>query len=224
MDEQYIRVASFSQQTLIDISIALINDIGLKEDVDYLIRTNKTDSKFSLELLAEGKHLRTVILVLSPSQVVLSVDAMQIINKQAERMFREDSSYGVKDATGIERIIGSIHNGYGNVEFFPGIIKKVTAYWFKFATSQMFHNGNKRTALLSALYFLFLSGFSWRDIDGNELYEMTVDIANKKVSQNDLEDYIRRKVGLQYFNSLSQARDFDSVHFTLHFTIDKPRT
>ncbi|WP_225366420.1 type II toxin-antitoxin system death-on-curing family toxin [Lacticaseibacillus paracasei] len=147
---------------------------------------------------------------------------MKVINAQAEKMFREDTIYGIKDSTGADRIIGSIQNSYDGNDFFPGVIKKATAYWFKFATSQMFFNGNKRTALMSGLYFLAVNGFSWPNINGNELYSITVAVANKDISQSELESYIRGKTGLQYFSTPKQALDNSTATLKFHFTIDNP--
>jgi death-on-curing family protein len=222
MTTKYIRVASPSQQTLADISIALINDVGPVEDKEYLVRTRKVGSSLALELVLDGVILKQVFLVIATTPKIIDLSTMKIINEQAETMFREESIYGVKDRAGVERIIGSIFNGYGDVEFFPGVIKKAAAYWQKFATTQMFNNGNKRSALLAALYYLYLCGFSLPDIDGNELYNLTVDVANQKVTLEDLEEYIRRQVGMQYFDNLEAAINSVKISFEVHFKIDNP--
>ena len=223
MNTKAVKVAGLSNDTILDISMALINDMGLnKTDNKYLIKLHKDSDQILLDLLSDGNTLKTLSLAIASGPLILNTEAMKVINAQAEKMFREDTIYGIKDSTGADRIIGSIQNSYDGNDFFPGVIKKATAYWFKFATSQMFFNGNKRTALMSGLYFLAVNGFSWPNINGNELYSITVAVANKNISQSELESYIRGKTGLQYFSTPKQALDNSTATLKFHFTIDNP--
>ncbi|WP_390408751.1 type II toxin-antitoxin system death-on-curing family toxin [Lacticaseibacillus jixiensis] len=221
MNKQFVRVCFPSRQTIADLGEAMLNDVGAKENVDYLVQGHQNGSEGSIELLGNGTHIKTVVLAVCLQPQILDVAALDAINVQAETMFREETSYGVKDADGIDRILGAIFNSFGGSEFYPGIIKKVAAYWYKIATTQMFHNGNKRTALLSAIYFLLYCGFTWKDVDGNELYEITVRVAKGEISQNDLEILVRRKIGLQYFDSASEAIEYNGANFTMRFGIDR---
>jgi death-on-curing family protein len=147
---------------------------------------------------------------------------MALINVQAETLFREETTYGVKDSDGIKRILGAVLNGYGNMEFYPGVINKAAAYWYKMATSQMFHNGNKRTALMSGLYYLVMNGFILKTVDGNNLYRLTLDIANERMTQSELESFIRTHVGLRYFSSLAEVESDDRFELKIPFQIDDP--
>jgi hypothetical protein len=60
------------------------------------------------------------------------------------------------------------------------------------------------------------------DIDGNELYRITVDVANQVITQDVLERYIRSNIRLNYFSSLAEAKAYDVYELTIRFKIDKP--
>jgi hypothetical protein len=156
--KKYVRATSFSQQTILDISEALINEEGDNKAAQYSLKTHEEKDTVPLELWRDDQRIRTIYLVPDVTNRQFTLKTMEIINAQAELLFREESTYGVKDPAGVQRILGAVTNGYGDQEFYPGVIKKATAYWYKYATTQMFHNGNKRTALLSGLYYL-ISGW-----------------------------------------------------------------
>lgn len=66
-----------------------------------------------------------------------------------------------------------------------GIYEMAAAYAFHIAENQPFVDGNKRTALASALVFL-----DWHDIEIDDpeekLYSAMIDLANKKLDKNGL--------------------------------------
>lgn len=54
----------------------------------------------------------------------------------------------------------------------------------------MFNNGNKRTALLTALLYLKVNGYSFDILDEVALYNVSIKIANRKMSFKQLYQYI----------------------------------
>ncbi|PPF60518.1 hypothetical protein C5C13_04310 [Clavibacter michiganensis] len=66
---------------------------------------------------------------------------------------------GVRDANGVHAAVGRAFNGFAGVDPFPSVFDKAAALMHGLATTQYFHDGNKRTAFLSAVSFLELNGF-----------------------------------------------------------------
>lgn len=122
------------------------------------------------------------------------------MNKQAEKMFREESIYGIKDFPGLDRINNSLYGGFGSYEAYPTITAKAAALWYKIASNQFFYNGNKRTAMLSAIYFLVGNFYNFDIIDANLLYDISLQLANNEMSVNQLEAFIGSHVSLSYGN------------------------
>ncbi|MFT8425732.1 MAG: type II toxin-antitoxin system death-on-curing family toxin [Liquorilactobacillus sp.] len=115
---------------------------------------------------------------------------LKTLNERAEKMFKEEWMYGIKDKDGLESLIASVDNGFFGIEPYPTIILKAAHFWYVIATKQMFHNGNKRTALLTALFFLEINGYKFKIKDRKELYNISLRLANKNMSEKELVDYI----------------------------------
>lgn len=158
--------------------------------------------------------------VINPS--LLTVKIYKIINQMAEKMFREETIYGLKDYDGLDRINKSIIGGFGDKELYPTITNKAAALWYKIATNQVFQNGNKRTALLAAIYFLGINFYSFDVHDGNEMYNISVQAANKQLSINQIERYISKHVSLGYENmsSVLNGNNFD-INIKIDYNNDK---
>lgn len=129
------------------------------------------------------------------------------MNKQAEEMFREESNYGIKDFPGLDRINNALYGGYGSYEAYPTITSKAAALWHKIASNQFFHNGNKRTAMLSAIYFLAGNFYTFDIVDANLLYDISLHIANNEMSVKKLEAFIGSHVSLSYGNMADALKD-----------------
>ncbi len=69
------------------------------------------------------------------------------------------------------------------------------AYAFHLAQNQPFIDGNKRTAITTALAFLELNGVSTSAIPNNELYDAMIAIAEKRLDKTGLAEIFRRQIG-----------------------------
>lgn len=136
--------------------------------------------------------------VLEIEKLTVDMDDLKEFNILSEKLFTEEWIYGIKDSEALESMIGSVDNGYFGIEPYPTIVKKATYYWYHIATKQMFHNGNKRTALLTALIFLEFNGYKFLVTDKNILYNISVKVANRKMSFNQLYDYILRNTQINF--------------------------
>lgn len=69
------------------------------------------------------------------------------------------------------------------------------AYAFHIAQNQPFIDGNKRTAMGSALTFLRLNGYPPARFDGDELYDAMIAIAEKRLDKAGLAAMFRARLG-----------------------------
>ncbi|WP_125711199.1 type II toxin-antitoxin system death-on-curing family toxin [Lacticaseibacillus porcinae] len=152
----------------------------------------------------------------------LTPEAMADINTQAEKMFREEYFYGVKDCNTLSAILASVQESYFGVDPYEGVVSKAATLWYKIATSQVFHNGNKRTALLSGIIFLDINGFSLNEPNGNELYEITKKVANHQFSAKSLESYILQRLIVKTYNSIDAAKSATGWAIRMKLNIDNP--
>jgi death-on-curing protein len=68
------------------------------------------------------------------------------------------------------------------------------AYAFHIAQNQPFIDGNKRTAIASALTFLESNGFDVEKLNGTELYDAMIGIAEKRIDKAGLAEIFRRRL------------------------------
>ena len=120
----------------------------------------------------------------------IPVESMVTINAQAEKLFKEESNYGLKDRSGLEQILALSNQHTFGREYHPTIIDKAAYLWYTIATKQLFHNGNKRTALLTGIQFLAINFISLNIHSSEELYDISVKIAEKRMTESDLKEYI----------------------------------
>jgi death-on-curing protein len=67
------------------------------------------------------------------------------------------------------------------------------AYLFHFAAAQGFVDGNKRTAAGCATIFLARNGYDL-DCTADELYELTMNVANNRMRKEEAGEWIRERV------------------------------
>ena len=88
---------------------------------------------------------------------------------------------------------------FDNIELYPDIISKASCYLRSFAINHPFHDGNKRTALLSTIIFLENNGY--KVIATNEqLYKFVEKVVRGRLSidsiKKRLKKYIEKDVTL----------------------------
>ncbi|HEV2453707.1 MAG TPA: type II toxin-antitoxin system death-on-curing family toxin [Verrucomicrobiae bacterium] len=112
----------------------------------------------------------------------------EVFRVHARSLAEHGGSDGTRDAGLVESALASAKNTfyYGDVDLFD----IAASYAFHLAESQAFIDGNKRTAVASALVFLAINGVyaqppTW------ELYSAMIDVAEKKKTKNDLADIFR---------------------------------
>lgn len=126
------------------------------------------------------------------------------INDRAQELFEEEGingMYGIKPEG--KKILPSIiertfHSEMFGINPYPTIIDKTVKMWIEIARKQAFFNGNKRSALLSALTFLTSSGYKFnvpleKGFNGkqNPIYKITCEVA---AADKQSEEAIRIKL------------------------------
>lgn len=164
---------------------------------DWKININTYESVYSVELLYDSKVIGLWIVFDIPFQK-MDLELFKDLNEKAEKIFREEWFYGIKDADALKALLARVDNGFFGFEPYPTTISKAKVFWYTIATKQMFNNGNKRTALLTALTFLRLNGYNLDFKDSSELYNISMDLANKIMSEDDLEQYLLQKTQIDF--------------------------
>ena len=164
---------------------------------DWKININTYESVYSVELLYDSKVIGLWIVFDIPFQKI-DLELLKNLNEKTEKMFREEWFYGIKDADALKALLARVDNGFFGIEPYPTTISKAKVFWYTIATKQMFNNGNKRTALLTALTFLRLNGYNLDFKDSSELYNISMDLANKIMSEDDLEQYLLQKTQIDF--------------------------
>ena len=89
---------------------------------------------------------------------------------------------GVKDMSTIQSAAARPHATAGGNDAYPTPFMKAAALFHSIAGNHSFHNGNKRAALLSTLYYLSEFGYWVDKCDDDEMYEFTRQIAAHEIA------------------------------------------
>lgn len=171
-------------------------------------RKNK-NQLYKLSFYFDG-NLEGYWYVLPAKYPQFNIELLADINEKSEKLLKEEWFYGVKDEDGLEAMLGQVDNNFYGFIPYPTILRKATYFWYNISTKQMFNNGNKRTALLTALLYLKSNGYSFDILDEVALYNVSIKVANKKMSFRQLYQYILRHSYIDFEFSRRILSDEDS--------------
>ena len=99
---------------------------------------------------------------------------------------------GIRNEHGLESALAQPMNVffYGQGDMFD----LAAAYAYHIAENQPFIDGNKRTAVTTALAFLELNGISTSAITNAQLYDAMIGIAEKRLDKAGLAEIFRRQI------------------------------
>ena len=99
---------------------------------------------------------------------------------------------GIRNENGLESALAQPMNVffYGQGDLFD----LAAAYAYHIAENQPFIDGNKRTAITTALAFLEFNGVSTSAITDADLYDAMIGIAEKRVDKLGLAEIFRRQL------------------------------
>jgi death on curing protein len=117
-------------------------------------------------------------------------DVLKIHDQQLEAF---GGIHGIRDLGLLESAVATPQATFGGEYLHNDLFEMSAAYAFHISENQPFLDGNKRTALTSALVFLDINGFLVID-EQMKLYQALIDIANKKIDKYDLALLLRELV------------------------------
>lgn len=97
---------------------------------------------------------------------------------------------GIRDAGLLESAVMTAQASFGGEYLHQSIFEMAAAYAFHIAENQPFLDGNKRTALVSALVFLDINGIEILDAN-MKLYDAMIAIAAKVMDKYDFAELLK---------------------------------
>lgn len=98
---------------------------------------------------------------------------------------------GIRDINLLSSAIAMPHASFHGEYLHNDIYEMAAAYTFHIGKNHPFADGNKRTALVSALVFLELNGISISDPQGN-LYDAMLDLSTGKLNKSEFASMLRK--------------------------------
>ena len=115
----------------------------------------------------------------------------EVIEIHADQIRRYGGSQGIRDVNLLSSAVAMASASFGGSYLHSDIYEMAAAYAFHISRNHPFIDGNKRTALASALVFLELNGVSISDPAG-KLFDAMITLASGKLSKSGFADTLRR--------------------------------
>lgn len=115
----------------------------------------------------------------------------EVLYLHDESLLRFGGTAGIRDPGLVESALGSAQTAflYGH----GGLVEIAAAYAFHLAESQAFLDGNKRTAVASAIVFLGKNGVNFTEDDGS-VYQAMIELAERRLDKAGLAVILRKLV------------------------------
>ena len=98
----------------------------------------------------------------------------------------------IRDQDGIKACVDSPKASFGG-EYLHDLFGMAASYVTCLTMRHPFVDGNKRTALASALTFLYLNGYTVEESYDEELADLVLDFVTKKISKEEIAEHFRSK-------------------------------
>lgn len=119
------------------------------------------------------------------------------LNKYAQSFTDESRAYGIQGLKEVGLVENLLYRTENSIVFgedqFPTISSKAAHFWYTLSRYQAFNNGNKRTGLLTVLYFLEANNL-YLPLNCKCFLNLSEDIANGRISENQLSKVVKGKV------------------------------
>jgi len=125
---------------------------------------------------------------------VLFLTLAEVIEIHNDQMQRYGGHAGIRDMNLLSSAVAMPYASFSGKFLHADIFEMAAAYAFHISQNNPFIDGNKRTALASALVFLEMNKISISDPDG-KLYEAMIKLASGKLSKNKFADVLRKLKG-----------------------------
>ena len=106
----------------------------------------------------------------------------------AEQLRRHGGAHGLRDENALESALHRADNkaAYGE----PDVFELAAAYAFGLARNHAFVDGNKRTAIVTAMLFLALNGYRM-SADNGRIYVFTMTLAAGEIEEDGAAAFFR---------------------------------
>jgi death on curing protein len=108
-----------------------------------------------------------------------------------DQIRRYGGAYGVRDTELLSSALGMPSASFEGKYLHRDLYEQAAAYAFHICQNHPFVDGNKRTALATALVFLSLNGIELED-PNEELYSLMTDVAGKGKPKSDIAATFKR--------------------------------
>jgi len=114
----------------------------------------------------------------------------EVTEIHADQIEHYGGTAGTRDINLLSSAVAMPYASFSGNFLHRDIYEMAAAYAFHISQNHPFIDGNKRTALASALVFLDVNGISISDSEG-KLYEATMDIASGKLKKEEFANILR---------------------------------
>jgi len=125
-----------------------------------------------------------------PEPAFLSLEDILFIHQQEIQISGGEPN--IRDQEGIKACVDAPKASFGG-EFLHDLFGMAASYVTCLTMRHPFVDGNKRTALGSALTFLHLNGYAVEESYDEELADLVLDFVTKKISKEDVVEHLRFK-------------------------------
>jgi len=121
---------------------------------------------------------------------ILFLTLAEVVEIHSHQIKRYGGSQGIRDINFLSSAIAMPHASFHGEFFQNDIYEMAAAYAFHICNKHPFLDGNKRTALASALIFLELNGINISDPNG-KLYKDMLALAEGKFNKEEFAEILR---------------------------------
>ena len=122
---------------------------------------------------------------------ILFLTLAEVIEIHSNQMRLYGGLPGIRDINLLSSAIAMPHASFHGEYLHNDIYEMAAAYAFHIGKNHPFVDGNKRTALVSALVFLELNGISISDSQG-KLYDAMLDLSTGKLNKSEFANILRK--------------------------------
>ena len=122
---------------------------------------------------------------------------IKFLDKETILIFHQDQlelyggKKGIRDEHLLESALAQPEASFGGEYVHKDLFQMAAAYGYHLCQNHPFYDGNKRTALIAMYTFLYVNGFQI-NADKKSLFAIMMDLANGKVSKEELSDYLKK--------------------------------
>jgi death-on-curing protein len=116
----------------------------------------------------------------------------EVIEIHDQEIASAGGSAGIRDLKALESALGAPQATFQE-QFLMDVFEMAATYLNSIALNHPFIDGNKRTALASALTFLFINGYEIDEMHDEELADTTIDLITHKITKTDFVQHLKSR-------------------------------